>query len=160
MSDENEGLVDLWGNPWTPEPDPRGRKRHRRDPQLAEKVAVLRATPMTEDEIAARVVLDPKTLRKYYSRELHAGPALAKAVLTEAIWEKAKGGNVSAARFIMEQFSQGETAKADQRVRERARETPPTPAALGKKEERKVAAEAVGGRFATPPAPTLIVNNG
>lgn len=154
MGDENEGLVDLWGEPWTPEPDPRGRKRHKRSVELAEKIAVLRATPLTEDEIAARVGLDPKTLRKYYSRELREGPALAKAVLTEAIWAKAKAGNVAAARFIMDQFNSGEEARADQRARERPRE--PTPPVRGKKEEAQVAAESVGGRFATPPPPGLI----
>lgn len=152
MSDENEGLVDLWGNPWTPEPDPRGRKRHKREPQLAEKVAVLRAGKMIEEDIAARLGLDPKTLRKYYSRELNGGPSLAKAVLTEAMWEKAKAGNVSAARYMREEFEKADLARLDERVRTREVKEP----ALGKKEQQQVAAEQIGGRFATPPAPKLI----
>jgi len=156
MSDENEGLVDLWGDPWTPEPDPRGRKRHKRDPHLAENIAVLRASELTEEEIAARIGLDPKTLRKYYSRELRSGPALAKAVLTEAMWKKAKGGNVSAARYIREEFSKGDVARADERMGAREAKEP----VLGVKEERQAAAEAVGGRFAIPPPPKLIVDNG
>ena len=156
MGEEIEGLVDLWGDPWTPEPDPRGRKRHKREPQLAEQVALLRAGTLTEDEIAARVGLDPKTLRKYYSRELKSGPALALAVLTEAMWKKAKAGNVSAARYIRAEFASGEAARADSRVRDRE----PKEAPLGKKEERQAAAQAVGGRFGTPPPPKLIVDNG
>lgn len=154
MSDENEGLVDLWGDPWTPEPDPRGRKRHKRSVQIAENIAVLRASPLTEEEIAARVGLDPKTLRKYYSRELKSGPALAKAVLMEAMWAKAKAGNVSAARFIREEFARGEVAEAEARVKDR--EAPVAAPRLGIKAERQAAAEQVGGVFATPAAPTSL----
>ncbi len=104
MADENDGLVDLWGDPWTPEPDPRGRKRHRRAPQVAEQVAVLRAAGLTVEEVATRLVLSEPTLRKYYFRELDGGAKMAQAVLTEAMWKKAKEGNVSAARFIRESF--------------------------------------------------------
>lgn len=155
MSDENSGLVDLWGDPWTPERDPRGRKRHKRLPQIAEKVSVLRASGLTVEQIAARLVLSEPTLRKYYFRELEAGEALALAVLTESMWAKARDGNVGAARFIREQFSKGEALQAEGRVREREAR----PAATGKKAERQAAAEKVGGRFATPPAPKLVVDN-
>lgn len=151
MADENEGLTDLWGDPWTPERDPRGRKSHKRTVQMAENIAVLRASPLTEEEIAARVGLDPKTLRKYYSRELKSGPALAKAVLLEAMWKKAKAGNVSAARYIREEFGRGEVADAEARVRDR--ETPEPQQRVGIKAERQAAAELIGGVFATPSAP-------
>lgn len=156
MADENDGLVDLWGDPWTPEPDPRGRKRHRRLPQVAEQVAILRGAGLTVEQIASRLVLSEPTLRKYYFRELDGGAAMANAVLTEAMWKKAKEGNVSAARFIRETFGKGEALESDRRVRGREpREVP-----IGKKEERQEAARRIGGRFATPPAPlTLAVNN-
>lgn len=157
MSDENEGLLDLWGDPWTPEPDPRGRKRHKRCTLLAENIAVLRASELTEEEIAARVNLDPKTLRKYYSRELKAGPALARAVLNEAMWKKAKTGNVSAARYMREEFGKGDVARAEQRVKEREREKPQAPPVRqGVKAERQAAAQRVGGLLATPEPPSRL----
>jgi DNA-binding transcriptional ArsR family regulator len=157
MADENGRLTDLWGNPWTPEPDPRGRKRHKRCAQVAENVSVLKAAGLTVEQIAARVNLSEPTLRKYYFRELDAGAVLAEAVLTEAMWKKAREGNVSAARFIRETFSKGEVADADRRVRgrEEPREEP-----VGKKEERLRAARGVTGRFATPSGPRLAVDNG
>lgn len=158
MADENGGLTDLWGNPWTPEPDPRGRKRHKRSPQVAENVSVLRAAGLTVEQIAARIGLSEPTLRKYYFRELDDGAVLAEAVLTEAMWKKAREGNVSAARFIRETFKQGDAVEADRRVSSRAR--PVREEAVGKKEERLQAARQVTGRFAPPAGPRLAVDNG
>lgn len=159
MADENAGLTDLLGDPWTEARDPRGRKRHKRLVQVAEKVSVLRAAGLTVEQIAARVGLSEPTLRKYYFRELDDGATLAEAVLTEAMWKKAREGNVSAARFIRETFKQGDASEADRRVKGRAvREPREEP--LGKKEERLRAAQQVTGRFATPAGPRLAVDNG
>lgn len=158
MSDENGGLTDLWGNPWTPEPDPRGRKRYKHSPQVAENISVLRAAGLTVEQIAARVGLSEPTLRKYYFRELDDGAVLAEAVLTEAMWKKAREGNVSAARFIRETFKHGDAAEADRRVTSRARPVREEP--VGKKEERLRAAQQVTGRFAPPSGPRLAVDNG
>lgn len=155
MSDENEGLKDLWGNPWTPEPDPRGRKRHKRTPQVAEQVALLKASGLTTEQIAARLVLSEPTLRKYYLRELDGGAAMAQAVLAEAMWKKALGGNVGAARFIQETFKKGEARAADGRVQRREPRSPEP----GLKAQRQEAARAVGGRFATPSGPRLAIDN-
>lgn len=136
MSDENGQATDLLGDPWTEARDPRGRKRHRRLPQIAEKVAVLRASDLTVEEIAARVGLSEPTLRRYYFRELKSGPALAKSLIVEAMYAKAKAGNVSAARFIREEFSRGETAVPV------AREPKPQPATdLGKKAQADLDAQ-------------------
>ncbi|MDB5458139.1 MAG: hypothetical protein JWP92_3724 [Caulobacter sp.] len=159
--------TDLFGDPWTAPRDPRGRKRHKRLPQIAEKVAVLRATGATEEEIALRVGLCDKTLRKYYFRELTEGPALARAMVDEVMYRKAMGGNVSAARYIKERFEKGDASLADVRARARAlRPASPNattrPAPVGKKAERQEAAERVaeaGGRYAVPPAPKLVVDN-
>lgn len=130
MAHENAPPKDLLGDPWTPPRDPRGRKRHKRMPQIAEKIALLRASDMSVEDIAARVGVSEPTLRKYYFRELSSGPALAKALIVEAMYEKAKSGNVSAARFIREEFSKGETAPPVTR-QPTLRETKPQP--LGKK---------------------------
>lgn len=156
MTDENSGPKDLLGDPWAEPRDARGRKRHKRIPQVAESVAVLRASGLTVEKIALRIGLSEPTLRKYYFRELEDGPTFAQAVLNEAMWAKALAGNVGAARYIREEFGKGEAKAADQRVSERVEREP----ALGKKAERQAAAERVGGRFATPAAPQLVVDNG
>jgi hypothetical protein len=149
MSDEIEGDVDLWGDPWTPPKDRRGRKRHRWLKQVAENVAVLKASGQTVEVIASRIGLSEPTLRKYYFRELEEGADLAQAVLNEAMWRKAINGNVSAARYIREEFGKGPAKAAANRVRHReVKEVP-----MGKKAERQAAAERVGGLYATPAPP-------
>lgn len=103
-------ISDLLGDPWTEPPDPRGRPAHVRNPQIAEKVALLRATGGTEQEIADRICLSVPTLKKYYFRELETGPTLLRAVLDESMWAKAKAGSVSAARYLNERLKDGAAA--------------------------------------------------
>jgi len=151
VADENSEQLDLLGDPWRPLKDQRGRKQHKWQAQLAEKVALLRASGLSHEEIADRVSLDPKTIRKYYSRELDNGPALAKAQIVEVIYAKAKEGNVSAARYIEDVFEKGRA----RRIATGQNKPVPKPVApkLGKKEERLQAARRVGGLYATPAGP-------
>jgi predicted transcriptional regulator len=107
--DSGEG-VDLFGEPLSPWKDPRGRKRHKRSMQVAETVAVLRATGQSAERIAALVGLSEPTLRKYYFRELDQGASLAQGVLDAAMWAKAKTGVAAAARYMRERFEAGEVA--------------------------------------------------
>jgi DNA-binding CsgD family transcriptional regulator len=124
MAEDSGELRDLFGDPWTPPRDPRGRKRHRRLAQVAEKVAVLRATGLTVEQIARRMGLSEPTLRKYYLRELDQGNDLARAVLDEAIWKKAMAGSVGAQRLMREILGKGAAAVPV---------TKPKTGALGKK---------------------------
>jgi hypothetical protein len=110
MAEDSGEARDLFGDPWTPPRDPRGRKRHRRLPQVAEKVAVLRAAGLKETAIALRIGLSEPTLRKYYFRELAEGETLARAVLIEGLWAEAKTGKAAAARIILEEFDKGRAA--------------------------------------------------
>lgn len=160
--------TDLLGDPWTPPRDPRGRKRHKRLPQIAEKVAHLRGTGATQETIAAAVGLSVPTLREYYLRELTDGPALAQAALDAVMWQKAMAGNVSAAKYVRDRLKDGDASLAGARARSRAmnpaapegQEQPATK--LGKKAERQAQAEkvAANGRFATskPPVRLAVVN--
>lgn len=152
MSDENSGDVDLFGDPWKAPKDRRGRRSHRWNKQTAENIAVLRASGLTVELIAARVGLSEPTLRKYYFWELDEGADLAQAVLNEAMWKKAMAGNVGAARYIREEFGSGRSKDAANRVRRREAKEPP----LGKKEARLQRATDVQGKYAPPPAPTRL----
>jgi hypothetical protein len=135
MGDEIPEGVDLFGDAWTPPRDPRGRKRHRRQAQVAEKVAVLRGVGNTVEQIARRIGLSEPTLRKYYLRELEQGSDLAMAVLDEVIWQRAMAGSVSAARLMKEALTKGGAATPIARVRAKAA------APLGKKAEANLAAQ-------------------
>lgn len=140
MSDESEA-TDLFGDPWGEARGRGGRKRHRRLPQVAEKVGVLRATGATVEAIAGRLGLSEPTLRKYYFRELRSGAEIARQVLIEAMWNKALGGNVSAANFIRQELARGE-AEAFVTSSRPAQTPKPTP--LGKKEAAQLAATTAG----------------
>ncbi|MEM9964998.1 MAG: hypothetical protein AAGC58_06595, partial [Asticcacaulis sp.] len=137
--------------------DARGRKRHKRSSQVAEKIAILRSSGFTVEQIAARLMISEPTLRKYYFRELTEGPELAKAVLIETMWKKALTGNVGAAKFIesqMEQGTAGRIARDDEKPEPQVKAP-----VIGKKEQAQRDAENVGGLFATPPPPKLVVSN-
>ncbi|MBW8815582.1 MAG: hypothetical protein JF588_19345 [Caulobacterales bacterium] len=150
---DDERPVDLFGEPFpTKAPDPRGRKSHRRSAQLAEKVAVLKATGSSNLEIALLIGLSEPTLRKYYFRELEQGSELIRQVLNEKIFEKAMGGTVGAQRLALELLEKGRAV--DVAYRRRPDEPEAKPERLGKKAERQAAAEKVAGLFSPgqPPA--------
>lgn len=130
MSEESDGPKDLLGDPWTPPRDPRGRKRHRRLPQVAEKVAVLRALGHRVEDIARRLGLSEPTLRKYYFRELENASALAEAVLDEKIWTRAMEGSVPAQRLLKDMLAKGKAAVPLKPVK-----APEKAPKLGKKEQ-------------------------
>lgn len=110
MADENEPQVDLLGDPWRELPDPRGRPKHRFSPQIAETVAVLRATGTTEADIALRIGISEPTLRKYYFRQLEQGPTVVRALLDEALLREAMKGKVSAINAARARLDEGQAA--------------------------------------------------
>ncbi len=105
-----EPYLDLLGDPWSEPRDPRGRKSHKRDRQVAEKIGLLRGAGLTAEQISIRVGLSEPTLRKYYLRELTEGATLARAVMLEKLSEKAMGGNVAAAKAMLAEFAKGSAA--------------------------------------------------
>jgi hypothetical protein len=149
MDEDSDQPKDLFGDPWTPPRDPRGRKRHRPTPQGREIVAQFIATGASEDDIALQLGLSVPTLRKYYFRELANGRSLARNEMLKVLYEKGKAGNTSAAKEWLRQTEKAELVGIAYQPRER-RSQPK----LGKKEERQQAAEQVGGILApgAPPA--------
>ncbi|HEY3694076.1 hypothetical protein [Phenylobacterium sp.] len=131
--------VDLLGDPWTPPRDPRGRKRHKRNPQVAEKVAVLRSTGSTVSDIASRLGISEPTLRQYYFRELQQGSVLARQVLTEALWKRALEGSAAAAKLVLQEMEKGDFIAPVAAAAPTASDPK-----LGKKEQAAVAAQSAG----------------
>jgi hypothetical protein len=143
MSDNPEA-VDLFGDPWGEARGRGGRKRHRRLPQVAEKIGVMRATGATVEDVAAALGLSEPTLRKYYFRELSEGAQIARRVLMDAMWKKAIAGNVSAAKFIRDEFPKGDAEAFVNASRPAQAAAAPLATPTGKKEAARLAAKTAG----------------
>ncbi|MCA6311245.1 hypothetical protein [Phenylobacterium sp.] len=143
MSDNPEA-VDLFGDPWGEARGRGGRKRHRRLPQVAEKIGVMRATGATVEDVASALGLSEPTLRKYYFRELSEGAQIARRVLVEAMWKKAIEGNVSAAKFIRDEFPKGDAEAFVNASRPAQTGAAPLATTTGKKEAAQLAAQTAG----------------
>jgi len=118
-----------------------------------EKVRVLKAGGMSNEAIAEAVGISEPTLRKHFSSELDRGTAKVRADLLMARYRSAMGGNVAAQNKMIEQVAASQAQEKRSPEKREKREK------LGKKEERQVAAQNVGGRFAPPVAPKLVVSN-
>jgi len=141
---DNPEAVDLFGDPWGEARGRGGRKRHRRLPQVAEKIGVMRATGATVEDVAAALGLSEPTLRKYYFRELSEGAQIARRVLVEAMWKKAIEGNVSAAKFIRDEFPKGDAEAFVNASRPAQTGAAPLATPTGKKEAAQLAAQTAG----------------
>jgi AraC-like DNA-binding protein len=153
---EDPEPTDLLGEPLRPLPDKRGRRKLRFHAEVYEKVEVLAAGGMHQDDIADAVGISAPTLRKYFRPELGKGPARQRAMVLGALATQAQKGNVSAAKAYLAEIDKHGAADA---LKQRERPSPrPTAVRKGKKEERQDAAASVasaGGKYAPPAAPKL-----
>jgi transcriptional regulator with XRE-family HTH domain len=63
-------------------------------------VKTMKAMGATQEEVAGRIgVRSPKTLRKYFRKELDQGSSEANMTVAQALYNEAKGGDVKAAMF-------------------------------------------------------------
>jgi predicted transcriptional regulator len=155
MAEDSEPL-DLLGDPLRPLPDKRGRRKLRFPVEVYEKVEVLSAAGMLQDDIADALGISAPTLRKYFRPEIDKAVARQKAMVLSSLATQAAKGNVSAAKEFLAQIEKNSAAAA---LKSRERQpTQPPPARKGKKEERQDAAATVaqaGGKYAPPAAPKL-----
>ncbi|GLK68969.1 hypothetical protein [Hansschlegelia plantiphila] len=134
-------------------------------PTLAQRKRVSQAAAAgwSHNRIALGIEIDVDTLRKHFATELEHGGAKHSIEALDLLWKQARGGNVSATKKLIELNEVGAAAGA---LRDREKsgtvDAPSVPAPaekLGKKEEAQRAAEQIGGIYATPAAPKLVVNN-
>jgi hypothetical protein len=137
MSEDSSTAKDLFGDPWTPPRDPRGRKRHRPLPQVREIVASLNAAGASDEEIALQIGLSVPTLKKYYFRELQHGVSLARNQMLRKLYEKGIAGNVSAMKAYLAETAKGAASEFERQQKQ------PRAAAVGKKQARQLAAAEV-----------------
>ncbi|MEO3387335.1 hypothetical protein [Mesorhizobium sp. CAU 1741] len=105
----------------------------------------------SEDTIARALGIATNTLRKHFTDEIANGHAARRKEVIGMLFKSARDGNVSAQRKLEEL---GKVGAAEEAVGRRS-----SAPKIGKKEERRIAAENVGGKFATPAPPKLVVNN-
>jgi predicted transcriptional regulator len=90
---------------------------------------------MSVSAIATRTGLSEPTLRKYYLRELDHGAQALRAAIVAAVFDKAREGNVPAAKLALQILEKGEAAVPV--ARHAAKADKP----LGKKEAADAAAK-------------------
>lgn len=113
----------------------------------------------SENVIARALGIDVDTMRKHFAEELADGHAQRRKEVIGLLFQSARGGNVSAQKKLEEMGRIAGAAEAV-KAREGSPAVPAKPAKLGKKEERQAAAEGVGGLYAVPQAPKLVIDNG
>ncbi|UHD44924.1 hypothetical protein LUX29_18140 [Aureimonas altamirensis] len=131
-----------------------GRKAYRPTQEGREKVRVLKAGGMTDSAIAVAMGISAPSLSKHFSEELAKGSAIVRSELLMARYRAALGGNVSAQAKMLDDVV---AASAGEKMKEREQQVKAP--RIGKKEERRLAAESVDGKFAPPAGPKLVVNN-
>lgn len=75
------------------------RTPHQVTPETAAQVEALAGYGVRQDEIAAYLGIDPKTLRKHYREQLDKGEIRANVDVARALHKQATEGNVTAAIF-------------------------------------------------------------
>lgn len=132
-----EPACDLLGDPPAPYRDPRGRKKPHINSALRERVAVLRASGMSREEIAQALGWCERTLRTYFLPELTAGRHAKRAEIIMRLYDMAMAGSVPAMKaFLAMTAEKGAPATA-------------RPVKLGKKEQALLDATSApeGGRW-------------
>lgn len=99
---------DLLGDPVNQKYELIGAPEHKITEENQEVVRSLYAVGWTQERIARRLGVDPKTLRKHYSRELDDAADELAADATLALVERAKAGNVAAARLVLGLVEKGQ----------------------------------------------------
>jgi hypothetical protein len=129
-----------------------GRPAYRPSIEDRKTVEEMKFCGESDNTIARALNIDPDTLRKHFVDELADGHAQRRKEVIGLMFNAARSGNVAAIKKLEEM---GRAAGAAESIKGREKPAPK----LGKKEERQAAAQNVGGRFATPAAPKLVVSN-
>lgn len=133
-------------------PSKGGRPSYRPSLEDRKTVEELKFVGESDNTIARALGIDPDTLRKHFPDELADGHAQRRKEVIGLLFKSARDGNVAAQKKLEEM---GRAAGAAESVKNRETKAPK----LGKKEEQKAAARAIGGKYAPPTPPKLVVDN-
>lgn len=139
---------------------PRGRPEFEPTAEQRERVEILVGGGMAIEEIAAALDLAKNTLKKHFGAELTRGRSRKRAEALEAMFNSAKGGNVSAqkAYIALNTVAAADAAWMEPTAADATAPTAKSPK-LGKKEQALEDASTAGlgtewkGDLETPPLP-------
>jgi hypothetical protein len=157
---ENLG-VDLFGDPILPREEGRGRPEHKWSLENSNKVLLAFARGLDVKDAATAIGVSVPTLRKHYFAEVKKrDSAKLRMEMTQLsrLNSAAAAGNVAAEKELGKRLKMATMEDTAERVAGRGRNGAPASQKLGKKEEAKVAAQAVTGRYAPRPAPARLIN--
>jgi predicted transcriptional regulator len=139
----------------------RGRPAHAWDRQISVRICNLFACKHTVEMVAKVIGISQPTLRKVYFSEVAARDVMDLKVKSEQLarlTNAAIGGSVSAEKALAGMIHGEQLRQLGQHVKSRAGERTPVNPRVGKKEERKQAAEGVEGRYGTRQPPQSLLN--
>ena len=131
---EDKPELDLFGRPVEPLRDRRGRPSYKVSEENQQFVAVRAAAGWSQEAIAADMGIDPKTLRKNFSRELHAGALMIEGQQLDVLSQQARRGHVPSIKALREMMEKGQRRKVARQFQDDA---PQPEEAIGKKEQRR-----------------------
>ncbi|MCV0381770.1 hypothetical protein [Nitratireductor sp.] len=153
---------DLFGNPLVTTEKKLGRPEHEPDEEKIIFVMVLLASGATNREVAKTLGLSVPTFRKHYLHLIKHRDLLLDRLQTKLRVSQIRqglSGNASALNAALGMLERVKAESADRTVKARGTEPAKKPEKLGKKEQQKMAAQNVGGKYATPVPPKLVIDN-
>jgi hypothetical protein len=154
---------DLFGNPYDASPRQAGRPEHKPTEESIINIMVLLASGMTNREVAKTIGISVPTLRKHYLHLTKSKDALLarlKARLRTAQIQQGLAGNAAALSASLRMLDTVSAERVARDLRDKAANQPAARGYISKKEQRLESAQAIGGKYAVPPAPRLVASNG
>lgn len=155
MADGISGRIDLFGEPLRETRDGPGRPEHCWSQENSNKINLMFAAGHDVKAAAKSIGISVPTLRKHYFAEVEkwrTARLRLEATQLNRLNKAAEAGSVAADKELHKRVEKGALRQLSDRIASRA-EAKPKAQRIGKKEERKIAAAEVKGKFAPPPAP-------
>ncbi|RNF32941.1 hypothetical protein A7A09_019195 [Paracoccus methylarcula] len=120
--------------------DRRGRKSYRKDKENQAFVARRAADGWTHEMIAQDMGIDPKTLRKHFSRELSSGRVFMVGEMLDILHRRAREGHVPSVKALLDRYEDvAPTAPRNREASDQGDAEDDKP--LGKKEQARLEAQ-------------------
>ncbi len=140
--------VDLFGEPLLPIRDRRGRRSYAVSKENQRFVASRAADGWTHEMIAEDMGVDPKTLRKHFSRELSSGRVFMVGEMLDILHRRAREGHVPSVKALLDRYEDaGPVAPRKRSVVEDDDDAPADDKPLGKKEQAVLEAQKVPDNY-------------
>lgn len=153
---------DLFGNPLAVVDAKLGRPEHKPTEENIIFVMVLLASGQSNKEVASTLGLSVPTFRKHYLHLLKQRDLMLDRLRTKLRVQQIQqglGGNAAALNAALNTLDKVRVERAQKKVESRGASKPEKQVKLGKKEQRLAVAQNVGGKFAPPQPPKLVVDN-